>query len=477
MTTNTIQPTEAPSTATPSASTAAKQLPRRASPYDEMVRLTGLSLDPEFPPQHVPAPTSAETSSSVPVASSSSSSPTAAVPAVKEVAVPAPITINPNNNHHHHHQNGPNGEYDDSALYTPHHSHHNNLIADGSSAPILTLRALVSTREAGVIIGKAGKNVAEVRDATGVKAGVSKVHQGVHERVLTVAGSIDALSKAFFLVAKHLLDNPISESPRTPAAPQQTPFGDFATVRLLVAHQLMGSVIGKGGSRIRDIQEESGAKITVSKDILPQSTERTVEIYGYAESIQIAVYQIGECILNDIDRVNGTIFYSPENRIGGGDLEQLGRGHNDRRRSNNNATHQRRPSGDAATIPGSTNPAPRRSSNRNGSASAAGQQRPVSDDDRVESLGIPVELVGSIIGRGGSFINAIRKASGARLRIEEVAEGQHERVVTITGPEQATKTALEMIYAQLEAEKHKRIAGQVDGQPQQQQQQQGDAQY
>src|SRR5687768_134185 len=38
----------------------------------------------------------------------------------------------------------------------------------------LTLRALVSTKEAGVIIGKAGKNVAELRETTGVKAGVSK---------------------------------------------------------------------------------------------------------------------------------------------------------------------------------------------------------------------------------------------------------------------------------------------------------------
>ncbi|KAF9944645.1 RNA binding protein, heterogenous nuclear RNP-K like protein, partial [Mortierella alpina] len=59
----------------------------------------------------------------------------------------------------------------------------------------LTLRALVSTKEAGVIIGKAGKNVADLRDQTGVKAGVSKVVQGVHDRVLTVTGSIEGVAK------------------------------------------------------------------------------------------------------------------------------------------------------------------------------------------------------------------------------------------------------------------------------------------
>ncbi|KAF9406892.1 RNA binding protein, heterogenous nuclear RNP-K like protein, partial [Podila epigama] len=59
----------------------------------------------------------------------------------------------------------------------------------------LTLRALVSTKEAGVIIGKAGKNVADLRDQTGVKAGVSKVVQGVHDRVLTVTGTIEGVAK------------------------------------------------------------------------------------------------------------------------------------------------------------------------------------------------------------------------------------------------------------------------------------------
>jgi hypothetical protein len=47
-----------------------------------------------------------------------------------------------------------------------------------SGRDILTLRALVSTRDAGVIIGKGGKNVADLREQTGVKAGVSRVVTG-----------------------------------------------------------------------------------------------------------------------------------------------------------------------------------------------------------------------------------------------------------------------------------------------------------
>ncbi len=70
----------------------------------------------------------------------------------------------------------------------------------------LTLRAIVSTKEAGVIIGKQGKNVADLREETGVKAGVSKVVQGVHDRVLTVTGPLAGIAKAYSLVAKGLLE-------------------------------------------------------------------------------------------------------------------------------------------------------------------------------------------------------------------------------------------------------------------------------
>lgn len=71
------------------------------------------------------------------------------------------------------------------------------LQADGAAngTATLTVRALVSTKEAGVIIGKGGQNVAELREKSGVKAGVSKVIQGVHDRVLSITGSVEAIAK------------------------------------------------------------------------------------------------------------------------------------------------------------------------------------------------------------------------------------------------------------------------------------------
>lgn len=70
----------------------------------------------------------------------------------------------------------------------------------------LTMRAIVSSKEAGVIIGKAGKNVADLRDETGVRAGVSKVVPGVHDRVLTVNGPLSGIAKAYQIVSRGLLE-------------------------------------------------------------------------------------------------------------------------------------------------------------------------------------------------------------------------------------------------------------------------------
>lgn len=46
-----------------------------------------------------------------------------------------------------------------------------------------------------ILANIAGKNVAELREATGVKAGVSKVVQGIHDRVLTINGTLEGVAK------------------------------------------------------------------------------------------------------------------------------------------------------------------------------------------------------------------------------------------------------------------------------------------
>lgn len=64
------------------------------------------------------------------------------------------------------------------------------------------------------------------------------------------------------------------------------------TLRLIVPASQCGSLIGKGGSKIKEIREVTGASIQVASEMLPNSTERAVTISGTGEAITQCIYHI-----------------------------------------------------------------------------------------------------------------------------------------------------------------------------------------
>ncbi|KIJ45284.1 hypothetical protein M422DRAFT_47067 [Sphaerobolus stellatus SS14] len=310
---------------------------------------------------------------------------------------------------------------------------------------VLTLRALVTTKEAGIIIGKGGKNVADIREQSGVKAGVSKVVPGVHERVLTVSGSVEAVAKAYTLIINQLLANaPPSPSPVTPTSPN----GAINTsISLLISHNLMGTIIGRNGLKIKAIQDGSGARMVAEKEMLPQSTERIVVVQGTPDSIGRAIEEIGKCLLEDWERGVGTVLFHP------GASEERERGHG--RRTSTAYTSgalvgtPRRSNGDLHMLSGRS-PSP---GNTNGIAT------PTSPSNlRTQNISIPSDMVGCIIGRSGSKITEIRRLSGSKISIAKTPHDETgERMFTIIGTSEANEKALFLLYNQLEMEKERRV--------------------
>ncbi|KAL8948877.1 MAG: hypothetical protein Q9222_004965 [Ikaeria aurantiellina] len=334
----------------------------------------------------------------------------------------------------------------------------NRLGPDGEPAPRtdeeygqaqLTLRAIVSSKEAGVIIGKAGKNVADLRDETGVKAGVSKVVQGVHDRVLTVTGGLEGISKAYAIVARGLLEG----------APQIGMGGVISTngthpIRLLISHNQMGTIIGRQGLKIKHIQDASGVRMVAQKEMLPQSTERIVEVQGTPEGIQKATWEIGKCLVDDWQRGTGTVLYNPAVRaeVGrGGPLNSAMAGPP----YGANRSYNRTGNGaDFSDMSGGTY-------NRRSNSDAANRGTPLVTEDgeeiQTQNISIPSDMVGCIIGRGGSKISEIRKSSGARISIAKAPhDDTGERMFTIMGSSGANEKALYLLYENLEAEKMRR---------------------
>ncbi|KIK28464.1 hypothetical protein PISMIDRAFT_583513 [Pisolithus microcarpus 441] len=315
-----------------------------------------------------------------------------------------------------------------------------------SAQDILTLRALVNTKEAGVIIGKQGKNVADLREQVHVRAGVSKVTPGVHERVLTVSGSVESVAKAYTQIITQLVTSSPHPIPISSSSTRHT------SIRLLISHNLMGTIIGRSGLKIKTIQELSGARMVASKEMLPQSTERVVEVQGSPEAIGRAIEEIGKCLLEDWERGAGTVPFYP----GAGTGEERP---SFRRSTNGYAsapTSSRRSNGDTVRR-GSSPPSPH---------SPSTQQQPT--NLRTQNISIPSDMVGCIIGRNGSKITEIRRLSGSKISIAKMPhDDTNERMFTIVGTPEANEKALFLLYNQLESEKERRV-----GREQQQQESQ-----
>lgn len=304
------------------------------------------------------------------------------------------------------------------------HSHSPEIDDEELKTTSFTLRALVTSKEAGVVIGKQGANVAEMRSHTEVKAGVSKPVSGVQERVLTISGIFPGVVEAFGMAAQTLIDSPPVGNYIHAISPPAPP--GIATVRLLISHQQMGTVIGRQGTKIKSIQEDCKVRMVASKEMLPQSTERVVEIQGTADAVKSAIWQIGKCLIEDQERAVNTIQYNPQHRSINGNSNGNGNGSNSHHHHHSHSTSRQQLSG-----------------------AIAGEQ--------TNTLAVASDMVGCIIGKQGAKIQDIRRLSGARISIAKQAhDSTGKRLFTIKGTPEANAQAIDMLKQQLAIEESRR---------------------
>lgn len=211
----------------------------------------------------------------------------------------------------------------------------------------------------------------------------------------------------------------------------------------------MGTIIGRGGLKIKAIQDASGARMVASKDMLPQSTERIVEVQGSADAIGTAIEQIGKCLLEDWERGQGTVLFHP----GPGTDTSVGRrstnGYSTGSFNNNNNSSRRSNGGGGVRSAGSPPPTPPHTLPSSPEQTA---------NLRTQNISIPSDMVGCIIGRSGAKITEIRRLSGSKISIAKTPHDETgERMFTIVGTPEANEKALFLLYNQLESEKERRV--------------------
>jgi heterogeneous nuclear rnp K-like protein 2 len=223
----------------------------------------------------------------------------------------------------------------------------------------------------------------------------------------------------------------------------------------------MGTIIGRQGLKIKHIQDVSGVRMVAQKEMLPQSTERIVEVQGTPEGIEKAVWEIGKCLVDDWQRGTGTVLYNPAVRaqVGTGPLPPVVGGTGPREGGYGGGGRSYNRTGNGNDFSESRTYNNRTTSDANAASRGGGIPMVTEDGEEVQTqnISIPSDMVGCIIGRGGSKISEIRKSSGARISIAKAPHDETgERMFTIMGSEQANEKALYLLYENLEAEKMRR---------------------
>lgn len=311
----------------------------------------------------------------------------------------------------------------------------------------ISMRSLIVTGDASIIIGKQGKHINEIRDKSGARLTISESIPGNPERILSVTGQLDAVSKAFGLIVRRINDEPFDQA--------SLPGSRAVTIRFIIPNSRMGSVIGKAGTKIKEIQEASGARLNAGEQMLPGSTERVLSISGVADAVHIAVYYVGTILLEHPDRNANNLSYRPTAAGSGVGASYSGRGSG---------------AGGSGSPPlgssygGGGGFAPAAGSVGGGPSYGPGPPQ-LPPGSQTQQIFIPNDLVGCIIGKGGQKINEIRQMSASHIKIMEpgagalAGGGANERLVTITGPPQNIQVAVQLLYQRLEQEKMRLASG------------------
>jgi heterogeneous nuclear rnp K-like protein 2 len=194
----------------------------------------------------------------------------------------------------------------------------------------------------------------------------------------------------------------------------------------------MGSVIGKGGSKIKEIQEASGARLQASEAMLPGSSEvgalaslhsilmepllpqRILTVSGVADAIHIAVYYVGTILQENGEKQYENRPYRPGYRDAYSSRDTYERDGRDagsyRPGGSSRGDDDRRGAGDRSA----TADRPRGPGSYQSTADQPGSQ--------TQQMFIPDDLVAAIIGKGGNKINEVRQKSATNIKIMEPNE-------------------------------------------------------
>ncbi|XP_055611053.1 heterogeneous nuclear ribonucleoprotein K homolog [Uranotaenia lowii] len=349
------------------------------------------------------------------------------------------------------------------------------------------VRLLIPSKIAGAIIGKGGHNINKLRSEFQAQVNVGDCTGP--ERVLTIGADLETASRVVKDIMKQM---------------DKTGENDYE-LRILLHQSLAGCVIGRGGTKIKEVKDQLGCRLKIFSNIAPQSTDRVAQVVGTEEQCLQALTEIHNLVkgtpikgpVHNYDPHNYDDLYADEYGgygVGGGAnnrfrnerpgfdrrdngnsrREGIGRGYDrgsDRERggvmrerefinpwASNNVNGNPMAGGNfgggnglgmanlgAMGLGGSGSSMGNMNNLGNGNMANFAGNTGNMDNKTSTQVTIPKDLAGAIIGKGGGRIRRIRNESNAFIQIDEALPGSTDRIITITGTPKEIQAAQYML--------------------------------
>ncbi|XP_073495144.1 RNA-binding protein Nova-1 isoform X4 [Phyllobates terribilis] len=191
-------------------------------------------------------------------------------------------------------------------------------------------------------------------------------------------------------------------------------------LKVLIPSYAAGSIIGKGGQTIVQLQKETGAtiKLSKSKDFYPGTTERVCLIQGTVEALNAVHGFIAEKIREmpqNVAKTEPVSILQPQTTVNPDRIKQT-----------------------LSSLPPATKSSP-------------SDPMTISRASQVKII-VPNSTAGLIIGKGGATVKAVMEQSGAWVQLSQKPDGINlqERVVTVSGEPEQNRKAVELIVQKIQ---------------------------
>ncbi|KAI9839514.1 MAG: hypothetical protein M1819_002139 [Sarea resinae] len=297
--------------------------------------------------------------------------------------------------------------------------------ADGDNVETISIEANL----VGLIIGRQGENLRRVESETGTRVQfVTGPDASGPIRQCKITGTRSARAEAKTEIYRIIDENssktggvPIDRGARAPrAAPGHQPAlreGEDS-MQIMVPDRTVGLIIGRGGETIRDLQERSGCHINIVGESKSVNGLRPVNLIGSAQAASSAKDLIMEIVESDT------------------------------KNSANQAA------------------APARESVRPTGHGGYGGGDSQSGDKVNDTILVPSEAVGMIIGKGGETIKEMQNTTGCKVNVAQASGPQDfEREIGLVGTRSSIEAAKVAIMEKVDAVQQKNRGGGGGGGP------------